>query len=203
MRHALLLLFVGCGGPPPPLPAPPSAPTSSVTLRPLSDFEAIADEAERSSTLFRELGKVLHHPRCANCHPADDRPRQGADQHLHEPPVWRGEDGHGEPAMHCSTCHGEANGPHVPGAPHWHLAPAEMAWLGTPLPDLCAQLKDPARNGGKDLDALHAHFRDDALVAWAWSPGAFREPAPGSPEQVASLVRAWIDSGAHCPEPTP
>ena len=27
--------------------------------------------------LFTELGKVLTHPRCVNCHPAGDRPRQG------------------------------------------------------------------------------------------------------------------------------
>ena len=32
---------------------------------------------QRSVALFAELGKVLTHPRCVNCHPAGDRPRQG------------------------------------------------------------------------------------------------------------------------------
>ncbi len=40
-------------------------------------FAGIADPAARSAALFVELGKVLTHPRCLNCHPSGDRPRQG------------------------------------------------------------------------------------------------------------------------------
>ena len=45
-----------------------------------------------------KLGKVLTHPRCMNCHPAGDRPRQGDIRRLHQPPVERGDDGFGLPA---------------------------------------------------------------------------------------------------------
>ncbi len=50
-------------------------------------FSGIADTATRSAALFTELGKVLTSPRCVNCHPASDRPRQGDDSHPHQPPV--------------------------------------------------------------------------------------------------------------------
>ena len=88
-------------------------------------FAAIGDTAERSAALFTELGKVLTHPRCVNCHPAGDRPRQGDDGRLHQPPVERGADGLGLPAMRCAICHQEANFDpgRVPGHPDWHLAP--------------------------------------------------------------------------------
>ena len=39
-------------------------------------FAAIADTTARSAALFAELGKVLTHPRCVNCHPAGDRDRK-------------------------------------------------------------------------------------------------------------------------------
>ena len=98
-------------------------------------FASIADTAQRSAALFTELGKVLTHPRCVNCHPAGDRPRQGEQGRLHQPPVARGADGHGLPAMRCSICHQQANFEpgRVPGHPEWHLAPREMAWEGKTL----------------------------------------------------------------------
>src|SRR5712692_8367866 len=58
-------------------------------------FASIADPAARSAAMFVELGKVLTDPRCVNCHPAGDRPRQGEQGRLHQPPVERGADGHG------------------------------------------------------------------------------------------------------------
>jgi cytochrome c5 len=68
------------------------------TLATPESFAAVADTAARSAALFTEAGKVLAHPRCVNCHPAGDRPRQGDVQRLHQPPVARGEDGFGLPA---------------------------------------------------------------------------------------------------------
>jgi hypothetical protein len=44
-----------------------------------------------------------------------------------------------------------------------------------------------------------ATLRRDALVAWAWTPGTGREPAPGTQEQFAALVEAWVRTGAACP----
>src|SRR5262245_47107371 len=91
-------------------------------------FSTIADEKQRSAAYFTELGKVLTHPRCMNCHPAGDRPRQGEHRRPHQPPVGRGPDGFGLTALRCPVCHQAANFDpcRVPGHPLWHLAPLEM-----------------------------------------------------------------------------
>jgi hypothetical protein len=72
-------------------------------------------------------------------------------------------------------------------------------WQGRSLGAICTQLKDPARNGGRDLPALLRHVSEDSLVGWAWAPGAGRTPAPGTQAQLGAVMRAWADSGAHCP----
>src|SRR6202163_4406834 len=122
-------------------------------LAPPESFAAIGDTAARSAALFAELGKVLTHPRCVNCHPAGDRPHQGEAGRLHQPPVERGEDGFGLVAMRCPICHQQANFEpgRVPGNPIWHLAPREMAWEGKTLGEICLQIKDPERNSGRAL----------------------------------------------------
>jgi hypothetical protein len=164
-------------------------------------FAGIADTAERSAALFTELGKVLTHPRCLNCHPAGNRPLQGETGRLHQPPVERGIDGHGLPAMRCSICHQHANfdPARVPGHPEWHLAPREMAWQGRTLGEICAQLKDAARNGNRSVEDLVHHIGEDTLVGWAWVPGYGRQPAPGTQKQAGALAEAWVKTGAACP----
>lgn len=171
-------------------------------LREVSSFDAIDDPVARSRALFVEAGRVIQHPRCLNCHPTDAHPRQGERLALHQPPLTRGEDNHGTAPMRCATCHQVDNVDHarLPGHPEWHLAPVEMGWIGEPLAAICAQLKDEERNGGMDLEALHHHMAEDSLVGWAWTPGAGREPAPGTQASFGRLIRAWIDTGAHCPE---
>jgi hypothetical protein len=164
-------------------------------------FDSIADTKARSAAIFTELGKVLTHPRCMNCHPAGDRPRQGDTRRLHQPPVARGPDGHGTETMRCDMCHQQANfdSGRMPGHPLWHLAPREMAWEGKTLTQICAQIKDPARNGGRKVEDLIDHIGKDTLVGWAWAPGYGREPAPGTQDEAGALVRAWVKSGAACP----
>ena len=175
--------------------APPHA------LASVESFSSIGDTAARSAAIFTELGKVLTHPRCLNCHPAGDRPRQGDMARLHQPPVERGADGFGLPAMRCPICHLQANydAAGVPGNPIWHLAPREMAWEGKTLREICVQIKDPARNGNRSLDALIEHIGEDHLVGWAWAPGYGRQPAPGTQKQAGALVEAWVKTGAECP----
>jgi hypothetical protein len=177
------------------------ADSASETLATPESFAAINDTATRSAALFTEVGKVLTHPRCVNCHPASDRPRQGDTSRLHQPPVERGADGFGLPAMRCPICHQQTNfePAGVPGDPDWHLAPRDMAWEGKTLGEICAQIKDPARNGGRSLDQIVHHVGDDHLVGWAWAPGGDRHPAPGAQMQAGALLDAWVKTGAVCP----
>lgn len=205
MRNWIWFVVLGCARVPP-ASVEPMFPVPDGELRPVEAFAPIDDRATRSAALFTEMARVFTHPRCANCHPVDDRPRQGMAQVVHDPPVWRGPDNHGTPGLHCDSCHQTENSPHarVPGAPSWHLAPLSMGWIGRSNGAICRQLKDPERNGGKSLEQIHEHLAEDALVAWGWNPGADREPAPGSQQALAALTRAWIDTGAACPpEETP
>ena len=171
------------------------------SLASVESFSSIGDQETRSAAYFTELGKVLTHPRCLNCHPAGDRPRQGDMARLHQPPVERGADGFGLPALRCPICHQAANFGGVPGNPIWHLAPHEMAWEGKTLSQICVQIKDPAQNGGRSLETLVEHIGEDHLVGWAWAPGPGRQPAPGTQKEAGALVAAWVQTGAACPKP--
>lgn len=169
-------------------------------LAPVSSFDKITDKEKRGVALFQEAGKVIMHPRCLNCHPRDDTPRQGEAMRVHEPPVVRGAGGMGATGMRCFTCHGAANFERVPGNPKWMLAPIEMAWIGRSLGEICEQIKDPKRNGGKSLADIVHHMAEDELVGWGWNPGAVRTPAPGTQKEFGALIRAWADNGAQCPK---
>jgi hypothetical protein len=173
----------------------------AVDVRPPESFDSVADRTERSRALFVEAGKVIQSPRCLNCHPSGDRPTQGFDMHSHSPLVVRGPDGKGAVGMRCTACHQTANykASGVPGHPLWHLAPNSMAWQNRSLAQICAQLKDKRRNGGKTLAQVHDHMANDSLVGWAWSPGGAREPAPGDQARLGALIGAWIETGAACP----
>lgn len=189
--------------------ATPLAPAARAeALQPVTAFDAIADEAARSVALFEEAGKVILHPRSLNCHPVGDSPLQGMDMRPHEPPVIRADTGMGAPGMMCTTCHGPANVAvvgqaadvrSIPGNEVWHLAPIEMGWVGQSLGQICAQVKDPARNGGKTMAEIVEHMAHDELVGWGWAPGDGREPVPGTQAEFGAIVAAWVDSGAHCP----
>ncbi len=177
----------------------PAAPAA--TLRAAASFDSIKDRRERSLALFAEAGKVITHPRCMNCHPATERPTQTDAMRPHIPLVVRGQGGMGAPGMTCATCHHEANydAAGVPGHPKWHLAPAEMAWQGKTLGQICEQIKDRSRNGDMDMAALVHHMAEDDLVGWGWNPGKGRTPAPGTQAGFGQLIKAWADTGAYCP----
>jgi hypothetical protein len=175
-------------------------------LRDAASFEGITDPAARSKALFEEAARVLTHPRCMNCHPATRHPTQGDDMHAHIPLMNAGESGFGPDGMACTTCHGAENRTiigsrikSIPGAEPWLLAPASMAWQGFSVGEICAQVKDPERNGDRSLEDIVHHLSEDHLVAWAWRPGDGRTPAPGSQEAFGELVAAWVATGAECP----
>lgn len=155
---------------------------------------------------WEKVYAVFSHPRCVNCHVEDSSPRWSGPHYgetrIHAFAVGRGEDGFGNAGQRCTTCHFETNSPKLhgpPGAPQWHLAPAEMVWFGKSSAEICAQISDPERNGGKTLMEVADHVRDDALVGWGWKPGPGREPAPGSAEETYRAIEAWIAGGAPCP----
>ena len=178
-------------------------------LRPPSAFASIGDPATRSRALFAEVAKVFTSPRCINCHPAGDHPTQGDDRHLHQPAAERGASGDGVPGAPCQACHmsrtvdlfpgAVAGYESIPGHPRWELAPLTMAWQGKSTGDICRQLKDKDRNGGRDLAMVQEHVAKDDLVAYGWAPGKGRAPAPGTQALAGELVQAWIDTGAECP----
>ena len=123
---------------------------------------------------------------------------------MHDPPVARGPADQGVPGLECTSCHQDKNGElaRIPGAPKWHLAPKSMAWVGKTVPEICEQVKDPARNGGRSLAKLVDHAEHDELVAWGWHPGADRKPAPGDQARFGALIAAWVKTGAACPTKT-
>ena len=149
--------------------------------------------------------EVLQHPRCLNCHPAGDVPLQGDDSRPHAQLVQRGPDGQGLFAMRCATCHQTQNGPDAhgpPGAPRWQLPHPGMPLVfeGLSPGDLCRQIKDPARNGGKKMAEIFHHVAEDELVLWGWDPGVGRTPVPIAHEAFVAAMKAWIDGGCRCPE---
>ncbi|SFP91798.1 Isoquinoline 1-oxidoreductase subunit [Variovorax sp. 770b2] len=184
--------------------APPAPPPE--TLKAPGEFDAIADPAARSAAIFLEASKVIQSPRCLNCHPSARVPTQGENLHTHVPYLQAGQSGKGLPGLRCTACHQAANVStqgasiaSIPGHPAWHLAPASMAWQGRSLAEICKQIKDPALNGGMNLEKIHKHMADDPLVGWAWHPGEGRKPAPGTQKEFGRLIQAWIATGAACP----
>ncbi len=160
-----------------------------------------AAKAETSHP-FAPIAAVLRHPRCMNCHPRDDRPRQGDDRHVHQMNIVRGEDDMGFVNARCTACHRDENNKHsgVPGAPNWHLAPLSMGWNGLDDKALCETLLDTAKNGGRTLPQLVAHMTADQLVLWGWAPGGKREPVTTPHADFVSQLKAWEAAGAPCPQ---
>ena len=164
------------------------------------------EDREKGLEIWGRIHQVLSHPRCANCHVPDDRPRWSGPSYgeprVHAMNIVAGESRIGAETLPCATCHGPRNSdrPHgPPGAAVWHLPPVEQAWFGRTSAEICAQIKDPERNGGRTLAEIAEHIAEDELVHWGWSPGPGREPAPFSADALAAFVTGWAGFGAPCP----
>lgn len=162
---------------------------------------------------------VTSHPRCTNCHvdargvPMWSGPSYGAAR-PHGMNITAGASRIGAEHLACGTCHATSRRPNAtphapPHAGHaWMLPPARFAWAGKDSAAVCAQLRDPARNGGRDGAALVDHVRHDAerhaFITWAFDPGPGREPAPGTLAEHLDAVIAWTGAGMPCPnDPEP
>jgi len=150
---------------------------------------------------FDPIASVLMHPRCINCH-QDQSPRQGDARTVHQPLVVRGANDHGAPTLPCQSCHQTTNtaGGFVPGVADWHLAPLSMLWEGKTRTQICEQMKDPARNGGRRTgEQIIEHMKTDPLVLWAWNPGTGRALPPLSHEEFVEALETWVKAGMPCP----
>lgn len=166
------------------------------------------EQVEASRRAFATVAAVLTHPRCSNCHPRDGVPTQTMKQRPHAMNISRLSI---ESGLACSTCHQAVNSERLgipggpPGAPHWGLPPREFPapFQGHTASSLCEQLRDPAKNGNRDLAALHQHMASDPLVLWAWKPGGTRETPPVTHAVFAAAVAQWVIGGGACPPAPP
>ncbi|WP_052699302.1 hypothetical protein [Hyphomicrobium sp. 99] len=188
-----------------PITAAALAATAGFFLQPLTADRRVvrtALAATEDGELFKPIAKVLRDPRCMNCHPVGDRPRQGDNRHFHLQNVTRGLDDMGFVNLRCSACHRDENNAYsgLPGAPNWHLAPLSMGWEGLNDAQLCTVLKDKSKNGGRDVAALIEHMSSDKLVLWGWNPGGNRKPVSTPHDKFVEQLHAWQAADAPCPK---
>jgi mono/diheme cytochrome c family protein len=161
---------------------------------------------------WQAIYSVMTSPRCINCHSMTDYPRQTDDRYPHVYHVLRGDDDRGVEMKRCSQCHGIRNNPETgaPGRLDWHMAPARVSTESSPGvakggAELCADLKNPAKNGHRDGPQLLDFIETDPFILWAWDPGTRANGTPRTPPPMAShdefltTVRRWLADGAPCP----
>ena len=80
------------------------------------------------------------------------------------------------------------------------LAPPNAHWFGQSTETICAQLRDPEKNGGRAFMDIAGHLDHDVVLHWAWSPGGGREPAPYSLQEHVNDILIWGVAGLPCPQ---
>jgi hypothetical protein len=164
---------------------------------------------------WNRIEAVITHPRCANCH-VDAKavplwtPAGEGKSRVHGMNINGGESRIGAELIPCATCHVTSALPNdpAPAPPHagidWQLAPVEFLWIGKTGAEICAQLRDPERNGGRDAKGLIEHLRHDAslsgFIPRAWAPGAGRTTPPGTFEDHVKDIALWGAAGQPCPD---
>lgn len=166
---------------------------------------------EQGLEAWGRVFEVTSHPRCSNCHVGEsDRPMWSGPSYgkarVHGMNIRAGESRIGAEFLPCQTCHGTTEVaqdlPHA--APRvgmtWQLAPVEADWFGRSSEEVCAQLRDPERNGDRTFQDLAAHLDHDLILHWAWSPGPGREPAPYDLQTHVRDILEWGVAGMPCPQ---
>lgn len=158
--------------------------------------------------------EVASHPRCANCHTGpSDRPMWSGPSYgkarVHGMNIRAGDSRMGIEYLPCQTCHTtkDTDWDNANAAPHtaprvatfWQLAPIEADWFGRTTNEICEQLRDPDRNGGRTMLDLAEHLDHDLILHWAWNPGGGREPAPYSLQEHVNDILIWGVAGMPCP----
>lgn len=165
---------------------------------------------EEGLAAWGRIYEVASHPRCSNCHVgADGYPMWSGPSYgktrRHGMNINAGESRVGAETVPCATCHysrfdGANDAPHMAPqvAMDWQLAPVEAEWFGKASIEICTQLRDPERNGGRDYLDLASHLDHDLILHWAWTPGGGREPAPYSLQEHVNDVLIWGVAGYPC-----
>ena len=188
------------------LSSPALAENSDIIIEPAT---AGSISTEEGLEAWDRAYEVTSHPRCANCHvgpserPMWSGPAYGKTR-AHGMNVMAGESRIGAETIQCSTCHAYREGtndiPHAAPqvAMNWQLAPIEADWFGKSSQEICTQLRDPARNGGRTMIELAEHLNHDLILHWAWNPGGGREPAPYSLQEHIDDLLIWGVAGFPC-----
>ncbi len=171
---------------------------------------------EEGLAAWDRIFAVASHPRCANCHTDENNvpmwsgPSYGKTR-PHGMNINAGMSRIGIESMPCTTCHTQSTKPNtIPHAPPhtghvWMLAPVEFVWFGKDTQTICAQMRDPERNGGRDGAGLVEHILHDAeikaFITWGFNPGGGREPAPGTMQDHLNDMVTWTAAGMPCPDP--
>ena len=169
---------------------------------------------EDAMAAWGRIYDVFSHPRCANCHvdeqniPMWSGPSYG-EARPHGMNINGGISRFGIESIPCSTCHTQSTNfdtaPHAPPRTGhaWMLAPVEFEWFGKDTASICEQVRDPARNGGRDGAGLVEHIIHDAeikaFITWGFNPGGGREPAPGTLQEHLDDMVLWTAAGMPCP----
>lgn len=169
---------------------------------------------EEGLDAWTRIYEVASHPRCANCHTGEsDRPMWSGPSYgvtrPHGMNIQAGDSRIGAEYIQCSTCHTtkDENWDNANQMPHaaprvamfWQLAPVEADWFGKSSIEICEQLRDPERNGDRDMIELAEHLDHDLILHWAWNPGGGREPAPYSLQEHIDDILVWGVAGMPCP----
>ena len=176
-------------------------------------FGVSAEASDAGLAAWSRIYEVVSHPRCSNCHTgASDRPMWSGPSYgrtrAHGMNIRAGESRIGAETLPCRTCHVTTAEQIDNSIPHaapqvsdaWRLAPVEADWFGRSSAFICAQLRDPERNGDRTVAELADHLEHDVILHWAWSPGGGRAPAPYDLESHISDLIAWGEAGQPCPQ---
>jgi len=157
---------------------------------------------------WNKIHEVFSHPRCAYCHVGPDNvplvslSESPANPRAHGMNINAGKSRVGSETVACNACHTPHNSPlphGAPGAHVWALPPVEMQWFGKSSAEICAQVKDRARNGNRSIGDIADLVEHEGLVHYGWAPGPGREPAPYSATQLVEFIKQWDAAGAPCP----
>ena len=190
---------------------------SSIALTAYAEGENVSINPPAEGSVSREDGleawsriyEVTSHPRCSNCHVgADNIPMWSGPSYGEARPqgmnITAGDSRIGAEYLQCSACHTYREGtndmPHAAPqvAMNWQLAPVEAEWFGKSTTEICNQLRDPNRNGGRNFNEIASHLDHDLILHWAWNPGVGREPAPYSLQEHVNDILAWGVAGYPC-----